>query len=128
LQDGFVKNVADVVKVGDTVQCRVLSVDVAGKRLALTRKGMGFGGRPSSAPRGRREEEEEGEWALLAAAAAEEQQHSAMRQQVQQQHIARRRIASPLSIPISCGLQQLHNTWAVSEQLARILLMKASVC
>jgi predicted RNA-binding protein with RPS1 domain len=62
LQDGFVKNVADVVKVGDTVKCRVLSVDVAGKRLALTRKGMGFGdagGGRRSAPQARQQEEEE---------------------------------------------------------------------
>jgi transcriptional accessory protein Tex/SPT6 len=65
LQDGFVKNVADVVKVGDTIKCRVLSVDVAGKRLALTRKGMGFGdaggGGRRSAPQARVEEEEDGE-------------------------------------------------------------------
>jgi predicted RNA-binding protein with RPS1 domain len=63
LQDGFVKNVADVVKVGDTIKCRVLSVDVAGKRLALTRKGMGFGdaggGGRRSAPQARVEEEQD---------------------------------------------------------------------
>jgi transcriptional accessory protein Tex/SPT6 len=59
-----VKNVADVVKVGETIQCRVLSVDVAGKRLALTRKGMGFGGRPASASQAR-EEEEDGERACF---------------------------------------------------------------
>jgi uncharacterized protein len=41
LQDGFVKNIADVVKVGDVVKVKVLSVDVAGKRLALSRKGLG---------------------------------------------------------------------------------------
>jgi transcriptional accessory protein Tex/SPT6 len=68
LQDGFVKNVADVVKVGETVKCRVLSVDVAGKRLALTRKGMGGGGRAAAAPQPR-EEEEEGERAKPTAAA-----------------------------------------------------------
>lgn len=42
LQDGYVKNVADVVKVGDTIKVKVLSVDAAGKRLALTRKGLGI--------------------------------------------------------------------------------------
>ena len=40
LQDGFVKNVTDVVKIGDVVKVKVLSVDVAGKRLALSRKGL----------------------------------------------------------------------------------------
>jgi len=35
-----VKNVADVVKVGDIVKVKVLSVDVEGKRLALSRKGL----------------------------------------------------------------------------------------
>jgi transcriptional accessory protein Tex/SPT6 len=64
LQDGFVKNVADVVKVGETIKCRVLSVDVAGKRLALTRKGMGGGGRAAAAAPQPREEEEEGEQPL----------------------------------------------------------------
>eukprot|EP00882_Tetradesmus_deserticola_P001197 GHRQ01001295.1.p1 GENE.GHRQ01001295.1~~GHRQ01001295.1.p1 ORF type:complete len:570 (+),score=303.00 GHRQ01001295.1:139-1848(+) len=68
LSDGFVKNVADVVKVGETVQCRVLSVDVPGKRLALTRKGMGIGGGGGrgSAPQAREEEEdvEEAEMAV----------------------------------------------------------------
>lgn len=40
VQDGFVKNVADVIKVGDVVKVKVLSVDVEGKRLALSRKGL----------------------------------------------------------------------------------------
>jgi ribosomal protein S1 len=35
-----VKNVADVVKMGDVVKVKVLSVDVEGKRLALSRKGL----------------------------------------------------------------------------------------
>jgi hypothetical protein len=40
VQDGFVKNVADVVKMGDVLKVKVLSVDVEGKRLALSRKGL----------------------------------------------------------------------------------------
>jgi len=40
LADGFVKNVADVVKVGDIIKVKVLNVDVEGKRLALSRKGL----------------------------------------------------------------------------------------
>lgn len=38
LSDRFVKHPSDVVKVGDTVHVRVLSVDVAKKRIALTMK------------------------------------------------------------------------------------------
>lgn len=34
------RNVNDVVKVGDTVKVRVLSVDPASQRIALTRKGL----------------------------------------------------------------------------------------
>lgn len=40
LQDGFVKNVADVIKMGDVVKVKVLSVDIPGRRLALSRKGL----------------------------------------------------------------------------------------
>lgn len=40
-QDGYVANVADAIKVGEVVKVRVLSVDPAAKRLALTRKGLG---------------------------------------------------------------------------------------
>jgi len=40
-QDGYVANVADVIKVGEVVKVRVLSVDPDAKRLALTRKGLG---------------------------------------------------------------------------------------
>lgn len=40
VQDGYVKNVADVIKMGDVVKCKVLSVDVEGRRLALSRKGL----------------------------------------------------------------------------------------
>jgi ribosomal protein S1 len=36
-----VANVADAIKVGEVVKVRVLSVDPAAKRLALTRKGLG---------------------------------------------------------------------------------------
>ena len=44
------KNVADVVKQGATVKVKVLSVDVAQRRLALTMKGMGgAGGRRGAA-------------------------------------------------------------------------------
>lgn len=62
LQDGFVKNVADVVKMGDVVKVKVLSVDVEGKRLALSRKGLAP--RPAAAAGGRAaaaEDVEEGE-------------------------------------------------------------------
>ena len=38
LSDRFVKHPSDVVKVGDVVKVRVLSVDVAKKRIALTMK------------------------------------------------------------------------------------------
>ncbi|GBF94405.1 hypothetical protein Rsub_07219 [Raphidocelis subcapitata] len=41
LTDGYVKNVADVIKVGDKVKVKVLTVDAGAKRLALTMKGMG---------------------------------------------------------------------------------------
>ncbi|GBF93469.1 elongation factor Ts [Raphidocelis subcapitata] len=41
LTDGYVKNVADVVKVGASVKVKVLTVDAGAKRLALTMKGMG---------------------------------------------------------------------------------------
>lgn len=63
VQDGFVKNVADVVKMGDVLKVKVLSVDVEGKRLALSRKGLV----PRSAASSQRqaEEVEEGEWQLL---------------------------------------------------------------
>lgn len=65
MQDGFVKNAADVIKVGETIKARVLSVDVAGKRLALTRKGMGVGGssegRRGGGRNAREEEEDDGE-------------------------------------------------------------------
>ncbi|WIA30186.1 hypothetical protein OEZ86_000278 [Tetradesmus obliquus] len=62
LTDGFVKNAIDVIKVGETIKARVLSVDVAGKRLALTRKGMGVGGSSEGrrgGGRNAREEEED---------------------------------------------------------------------
>ena len=36
LSDKFVKHPSDVVKVGDAVKVRVLSVDVAKKRISLT--------------------------------------------------------------------------------------------
>jgi ribosomal protein S1 len=69
LQDGFVKNVADVIKMGDVVKCKVLSVDVEGRRLALSRKGLSP--RPAAAASaGPAEEVEEGEsrccaWCLV---------------------------------------------------------------
>jgi general stress protein 13 len=60
MQDGFVKNVADVVKMGDVLKVKVLSVDVEGKRLALSRKGLAP--RPAAAAGQRRAEDvEEGE-------------------------------------------------------------------
>ena len=40
LSDSFVKHPADVVKVGDVVRVRVLSVDPVKKRIALSMKGM----------------------------------------------------------------------------------------
>lgn len=62
LQDGYVTNIADVVKVGDTVKARVLSVDVNSRRLALSRKGLA-GGRPAGRGGPRQvEDAEEGEW------------------------------------------------------------------
>ncbi len=68
-QDNYVSNVADVIKVGDTVRAKVLSVDVAGNRLALTRKGMGV--RAPGGGGGRRQA------AAAAAAAEEEGEHMA---------------------------------------------------
>ncbi|KAI8466751.1 MAG: hypothetical protein J3K34DRAFT_53980 [Monoraphidium minutum] len=41
LSDGYVKNVADVVKVGAKVKVKVLTVDAGQRRLAFTMKGMG---------------------------------------------------------------------------------------
>lgn len=38
------KNASDVVKVGDTVKVKVLTVDAEKKRLALSMKGMGARG------------------------------------------------------------------------------------
>eukprot|EP00878_Enallax_costatus_P004608 GHUV01004852.1.p1 GENE.GHUV01004852.1~~GHUV01004852.1.p1 ORF type:complete len:557 (+),score=249.71 GHUV01004852.1:74-1744(+) len=60
LADGFVKNINDVIKVGEVVKVRVLNVDVANKRFALTRKGLGA---PRAAPsaRGRQQEVDEAE-------------------------------------------------------------------
>jgi predicted RNA-binding protein with RPS1 domain len=57
LADGFVKNVADVVKMGDVLKVKVLSVDVEGKRLALSRKGLAP--RPAAAAGQRRAEDVE---------------------------------------------------------------------
>lgn len=54
------KNVADVVKVGDIVKVKVLSVDVEGKRLALSRKGLSP--RPAAAAAGPAEDVEDGEY------------------------------------------------------------------
>eukprot|EP00879_Flechtneria_rotunda_P012753 GHRR01013317.1.p1 GENE.GHRR01013317.1~~GHRR01013317.1.p1 ORF type:complete len:992 (+),score=471.36 GHRR01013317.1:234-3209(+) len=59
LMDGYVKNVADVIKVGDVVKAKVLSVDVESRRLALTRKGMGI--RPARTASAAIEAEEEDE-------------------------------------------------------------------
>jgi predicted RNA-binding protein with RPS1 domain len=65
VQDGFVKNVADVIKMGDVVKCKVLSVDVEGRRLALSRKGLSP--RPAAAASSAKAEEvEEGEFRLCA--------------------------------------------------------------
>ncbi|EKC48742.1 protein containing Ribosomal protein S1, RNA binding domain protein, partial [human gut metagenome] len=36
----FIKNPRDALKVGDVVQVKVLSVDTAKKRIALTMKGV----------------------------------------------------------------------------------------
>ena len=41
IQSGFIKSAQEFVKVGDAVQVRVLSVDAAAKRVALTMKGLG---------------------------------------------------------------------------------------
>lgn len=41
VQDGFVGSVGDVVSVGDEVEVRVLSVDAATGKIALTMKGGG---------------------------------------------------------------------------------------
>ena len=38
--DKFIKNPRDALKVGDVVQVKVLSVDTAKKRIALTMKGV----------------------------------------------------------------------------------------
>lgn len=40
LSDGFVKHPSDVVKVGDVVDVKVMSIDVAKKRISLTMKGI----------------------------------------------------------------------------------------
>ncbi len=40
LSDGFVKHPSDVVKVGDVVEVKVMSIDVAKKRISLTMKGI----------------------------------------------------------------------------------------
>lgn len=40
LASGFIKNAADVVKVGDIVKVRVLNIDATKGRVALTMKGM----------------------------------------------------------------------------------------
>ena len=40
ISDKFIKNPRDVLKVGDVVQVKVLSVDTAKKRIALTMKGV----------------------------------------------------------------------------------------
>jgi uncharacterized protein len=51
LSDRFVKDPSEVVKVGDTVKVRVLEVDLARRRIALTRKsGTLEGGRPRTEP------------------------------------------------------------------------------
>lgn len=67
LADRYVKDPRDVVKAGDIVKVRVLEVDVARKRIALTRRlddtppppreerGAPAGGRPASGPRNGRE-------------------------------------------------------------------------
>jgi uncharacterized protein len=53
LADRFVKDPSDVVKVGDKIQVRVLSVDLARKRISLTARSDGGGGerRPAPPPR-----------------------------------------------------------------------------
>jgi uncharacterized protein len=49
LSDRFVKDPSEVVKVGDTVNVRVLEVDLVRRRIALTRKsGTAPGGRPQA--------------------------------------------------------------------------------
>ena len=40
ISDKFIKNPRDALKVGDVVQVKVLSVDTAKKRIALTMKGV----------------------------------------------------------------------------------------
>ncbi|KIY95771.1 hypothetical protein MNEG_12189 [Monoraphidium neglectum] len=50
LSDGYVKNVADVVKVGASVKVKVLTVDPAQRRLALTMKGLGNAPAARAAP------------------------------------------------------------------------------
>ena len=40
IRDKFIKNPRDALKVGDVVQVKVLSVDTAKKRIALTMKGV----------------------------------------------------------------------------------------
>lgn len=55
------KNVADVIKMGEVVKVKVLSVDVEGKRLALSRKGL-VPRAAAAASAGPAEEVEEGEW------------------------------------------------------------------
>lgn len=97
-QDGFVKNVADVIKVGETVTARVLSVDVAGKRLALTRKGLG-GPRPSGGGGG----------AGSAAAAAEEDDEGARcRGRGRCAHALHRRVHAVHVHAASAAQQPLH--------------------
>jgi uncharacterized protein len=54
LADRFVKDPSEVVKVGDKVNVRVVEVDLARKRIALTRKSgasEGGGARPADGPR-----------------------------------------------------------------------------
>ena len=40
ISDGYIKSPADVLKVGDVVKVKVLSVDVKKKRIGLTMKGL----------------------------------------------------------------------------------------
>jgi uncharacterized protein len=55
LSDQFVKNPADVVKVGQRVQVTIMEVDMARKRIALSMKT-----KPELAPRGDRKSEPAG--------------------------------------------------------------------
>jgi uncharacterized protein len=48
LADGYVKDPRDVVKAGDIVKVKVLEVDVARKRIALTRRMSDEPGAPTS--------------------------------------------------------------------------------